>query len=61
MPHFFGLTTEYMDDVYEMFFVMKKHGNWGFFELYALPIRLRDWFFKKLIDSYSTEDKGEVV
>ena len=61
MPHFFGLSTEYMDDVYGMFFVMKKHGNWGFFELYALPLRLRDWFFKKLVDSYNTDDTGETI
>ena len=46
---FFGLTSDYITSVYEMFFNMKQHGNWNFFELYALPIKLRNWFAERLI------------
>ena len=50
---FFGLTSEYMDDVYEVLFVLKMHGGWGFFELYALPIRLRNWFAERLAKHFN--------
>tara|TARA_R100000008_G_scaffold45251_1_gene26538 strand:+ start:2596 stop:2751 length:156 start_codon:yes stop_codon:yes gene_type:complete len=37
-----------MDHVYDTIFVLKMHGNWSLFEIYALPIRLRDHFAEKL-------------
>jgi len=42
-----------MDDVYEVLFVLKMHGGWGFFELYALPIRLRNWFAERLANHFN--------
>lgn len=39
-----------MDNVYDTLFMLKMHGHWGFFESYALPIRLRDHFAEKLAD-----------
>lgn len=35
-----------------MIFYMKQTGNWGFFEIYALPIKARDWFFNRLSNYY---------
>tara|TARA_R100000008_G_C3563835_1_gene157905 strand:+ start:857 stop:1012 length:156 start_codon:yes stop_codon:yes gene_type:complete len=37
-----------MDGVYETLFILKMHGNWNFFEAFALPISLRNWFARKL-------------
>lgn len=56
---FFGLTSEYIDSVYELFFYMKHKGNWNFFELYALPIKLRDWFFRRMIKFFEDSMKDE--
>jgi len=46
---FFGLTDEYMQNVYEEFFILKHHGGWSFMEAYNLPIKLREWFVKRLV------------
>lgn len=58
-PTFFGLTSEYIDSVYDMVFFMKHKGNWNFFEIYALPIKLRNWFFNRLIKYF--EDTNEAM
>ena len=55
---FFGLTTEYMNGVYDAFFLLKQHGNWGFHELYSLPIKLRDWFAKRLAKHLEERNKN---
>ena len=45
---FFGLTPEYMENVYEQFFLLKYHGGWSFMEAYNLPVSLRTWFLERL-------------
>jgi len=42
-----------------MVFFMKHKGNWNFFEIYALPIKLRNWFFNRLIKYF--EDTSEAM
>ena len=44
-----------MENVYDQFFYMKYYGGWGIFELYNLPIGLRQWFVKKLGDQLEKE------
>jgi hypothetical protein len=44
-----------MEKVYEQFFFMKYISNWTLLELYNLPIGLRNWFFKKLVDQKEAE------
>jgi hypothetical protein len=46
---FFGLSEEYIESVYEQFFLLKYHGGWSFTEAYNLPIKIRLWFLKRLI------------
>jgi len=58
MRGFFGLNEEYMESVYEHFFYLVKHGNWSFFEAYALPIGLRKWFVDKLSDFYKKREEA---
>jgi hypothetical protein len=48
-PTFFGLSDEYIENVYEQFFSLKYYGGWSFTEAYNLPIRLREWFLARLI------------
>ena len=52
---FFGLTDEYMENVYEQFFILKHYGGWSLFELYNLPIGLRKWFLQRTTDEYEKE------
>lgn len=54
---FFGLTPEYMEQVYEQFFLMKYHGGWSFIEAYNLPVALRTWFLERL--SKQIKDEAE--
>ena len=46
-----------MEMVYEHFFYLKQHGNWSYFEAYALPIGLRNWFVKRLSKHF--EEKNQ--
>ena len=55
--NFFGLSHEYVQSVYEQFFYMKYYGGWSLFELYNLPIGLRNWYFKKLISHKEQESE----
>ena len=55
---FFGLTDEYMENVYEAFFFLKYAGGWSFSEAYNLPIGLRKWFTQRLIKQLETENKA---
>ena len=52
---FFGLSDEYIESVYEKFFLMKYHGGWSFTEAYNLPIVIREWFLQRLIKQFDDE------
>ena len=52
---FFGLTDEYMENVYEQFFILKHYGGWSLSELYSLPIGLRKWWLERTIKEYEKE------
>ena len=55
---FFGLTDEYMEDIYEQFFILKHYGGWSMFEMYNLPVGLREWFLKRTLEEYEKEKKA---
>lgn len=55
--NFFGLSSDYMEQVYEQFFLLKHHGGWSFFEAYNLPVGLRTWFVKRLAKHFKDEKK----
>jgi hypothetical protein len=44
-----------MENVYEMFFQLKHYGGWSLYELYNLPIGLREWFLKRTMEEYKKE------
>jgi hypothetical protein len=53
--NFFGLSDQYIANVYEQFFLLKYHGGWSFIEAYNLPIKIREWFLKRLIKQKKEE------
>jgi len=55
---FFGLSPEYMQQVYEQFFFLKYSGGWSFSEAYNLPVGLRAWFVERLIKQLQDEKKA---
>ena len=55
---FFGLNPDYLKSVYEQFFYMKYYGGWSLFELYSLPIGLRNWYFE-LLGDHKAKEKEE--
>jgi len=55
---FFGLSHEYMESLYEQFFLMKYYGNWSLAEMYSLPIGLRNWFFERFAKQKEEENKS---
>jgi hypothetical protein len=57
-PIFFGLSNEYIADVYEQFFLLKYHGGWSFIEAYNLPIKIRVWFLQRLTQQFEEEKKA---
>ena len=58
-PRFFGLSNEYMESVYENFFVLIHYGHWRFSEAYNLPIVIRKWFTDRLLKQF--ENDAEAV
>jgi hypothetical protein len=46
-----------MESVYEQFFIMKLHGGWSLFELYNLPIGLRNWFCDRLAKHFEKQNE----
>ena len=52
---FFGLTDEYIENVYEQFFLLKHYGSWSLYELYNLPVGLRKWFMGRMLEEYEKE------
>ena len=52
---FFGLSSNYMQQVYEQFFLLKYHGGWSFIEAYNLPVGLRKWFLDRLVKQFEQE------
>jgi len=55
---FFGLTDEYIENIYEQFFFLKYSGGWSFSEAYNLPVGLRKWFVERLIRQLETEKEA---
>lgn len=55
---FFGLSPEYMQQVYEQFFFLKYSGGWSFSEAYNLPVGLRVWFVERLVKQLQDEKKA---
>ena len=55
MRNSFGLDEKYMQRVYEQFFLLKYHGNWGFIEAYNLPVVIRMWFVNRLATQFEME------
>ena len=56
---FFGLTPDYLKDVYEQFFYMKYYSNWSLTELYNLPVGLRKWYFEMLLEQKQKEAEAQ--
>ena len=52
---FFGLSDQYMENVYEQFFLLKYHGGWSFIEAYNLPVKVRAWFVQRLTKQFEKE------
>jgi len=47
-----------MQNIYEQFFFLKYSGGWSFAEAYNLPIGLREWFVKRLVQQLETEKEA---
>jgi hypothetical protein len=55
-PTFFGLNSEYLENVYEQIFLLQYHCNWSFTEAYNLPVKLREWFVSRLVKQKEDEN-----
>ena len=54
----FGLTPEYIENIYEQFFFLQYSGGWSLTEAYNLPIGLRGWFVKRLMKQLQDEKEA---
>jgi hypothetical protein len=55
---FFGLSDQYIENVYEQFFLLKYHGGWSFTEAYNLPVKIRLWFLNRLVKQKQDEKEA---
>ncbi len=61
---FFGLSDNYIENVYEQLFSLKYYGSWSFFEAYNLPVSIRTWMLDRLVRQKQEESdamKGNTV
>ena len=56
-PRFFGLTPDYMMHVHEQIFYLVTHGNWNYFDVYDLPVKIRLWFVNRLSKHFEDKNK----
>jgi len=55
---FFGLSDKYVESVYEEIFYLKQYGGWSFIEAYNLPVKIRQWFLRRLIKQLEQEQEA---
>ena len=58
-PTSFGLTPEYMEYVHEQMFYLILHGNWNYYDVYNLPVKVRAWFVQRLSKHFEDKNKEE--
>ena len=56
---FFGLSLDYIKNIYEQFFYMKYYGGWSMFEMYHMPLGLRNWYIE-LLASHKKKENEEM-
>lgn len=56
---FFGLSDDYQEAIYEEFFQLKYYGGWSLFEAYNLPIVIRRWFLRRLVEQKTKEAESQ--
>jgi len=54
---FFGLTSSYINGVYEQLFTMVMQSKFTFTELYCMPVNLRNWIYNRLVKHYEELNK----
>jgi len=45
--------------VHEQMFYLIQHGNWNYFDVYDLPIKIRMWFVDRLSDHFEQQNKAQ--
>ena len=58
MRSFFGLNLNHIREIHKQFFYMKYYGGWSLFELYNLPIGLRNWYFE-MLSTHKEEESSQ--
>ena len=53
----FGLSDEYIQNVYEEIFLLQYHMGWSFIEAYNLPVQIRQWFLNRLVKQMKDESE----
>lgn len=56
-PRFFGLAPSHMKNVHEEMFYLIMHGNWNYYDVYDLPIKIRSWFVQRLSKHFEDKNK----
>ena len=54
---FFGLSDDYIQNVYEEMFLLQYHMGWSFIEAYNLPVQIRKWFLNRLVKQLKDESE----
>lgn len=43
--------------VHEQMFYLIMHGNWNYYDVYDLPIKIRAWFVQKLSNHFEQKNQ----
>lgn len=58
MPHFFGLDDKDKEVQLEELFILTTKMNVSYSEFFRVPIRIRRWLIKRLVDSMKPKDNN---
>ena len=54
---FFGLTSEYTNQLYEQMFLVVMQTNFTFTELYGFTVSLRNWIINRTVKYFKESNK----
>ena len=46
-----------MEMVHEHMFYLIMHGNWNYYDIYNLPVKIRAWFVQRLSKHFEEKNK----
>ena len=58
---FFGLTSNYIEHVYRLLYLLVTKTNWQFADLYKFSVAKRDWVFDTYVKEVEEQQQNDNI